>query len=447
LLEIEPCNIALYDGLRKVYGAQQRLYSIASLYKQGLAKNPNQAIFYDRLARSVKTVAMGSRQEEKLYKGKYGSEDLLLAALAIYIAAIPKFPKDKSLKLGLKDVAHSFDVRKALNRLNDKLPAAALQNIQKYLASTKDERGKEEKPADASVEESVSSRIFRMESKKRRELHFDKEKENRQAGMLKQKKQWRTRLIGDSFASGNMNKAKRQVEKVLKEDPNETSLIGRLKKQARKAKDKNIVVSFYEEQYKTKKDFWTITGYAVALRNQNLRQNFNKIMSLYDEASAKAPKSTKELAALYSGRTFTYLETGRFNECRQEVLKAMKITNGCGNLSLKLSINYAKSYAGEKNYATALGLLKMLKGEMGEGNGETSDNAIIRYIQPDPEKDEEIYMMQRLFPHERTKTEMLDILYATAKIQNKQGDSEALRQTLEEIKTIEPNNPFALKFA
>ena len=446
LIALEPDNVTHYDGLRKVYGAQQQLFPIASLYKQGLSKNPNQAVFYDRLARSVKTVAMGSQQEEKLYKGKFGSEDLLLAALGIYIMAIPKFPDDKSLRLGLKDVARSFDVRKALKKLNDKLPATLTANIQKHLASVKDGRGKPKNTRGVSVEETVTSKIARMEVKKRRELYFDKEKENRQTTMLKQKKYWQTQQIEDSFASGNISQAKQQIKKVLQENSEETHLVGALKKQARKAKDKHIVIDFYEEQYKTKKDFWTIIGYATILRKQHPQQNFTKIMSLYEKAGTLVSNSGKEVEALYGGRTLAYFETGKFAECRREALKAMEITNGCGNISLKLSINYAKSYAGENDYATALGLLKMLKRESEDVNGEI-ENTIVRYLQPDQTRDEEIYMMQRLFPHERTKTEKLDVLYAMAKIQHKQGDRVALRQTLEEIKAIEPNNQFILKFA
>ncbi|MCL2651435.1 MAG: hypothetical protein FWD60_10490, partial [Candidatus Azobacteroides sp.] len=305
-------------------------------------------------------------------------------------------------------------------------------------------RGKPENTKGVSVEETVTSKIVRMEAKNRRELYFDKEKENRQTAMLKQKKQWQTRQIEDSFASNNISRAKKQIETALKEHTKETHLVGVLKKEARKAKNNDVVVAFYEGQYQTKKDFWTIIGYATSLRKQNAQQNFTKIMSLYEEANALVSKSAKEIGALYSGLAQTYLETNRFAECRGEVLKALEITGGSGNISLKLSIDYAKSYAGEQDYGTALGLLKLLKGEAGDGNEEI-DNAIVRYIRPDSVKDEEIYLTQRLFPHERTKTEKLDVLYAIAKIQNKQGDREAFRQTLEEIKTIDPENQFVIK--
>jgi len=446
LIESEPSNIIWYDGLRKVYGARQQLFPIASLYKQGLAKNPDKPVFYDRLARSVKSIAMGSRQEENLYKGKFGSEDLLLATLSIYITAISKFPGDASLRLGLKDAARSFDVRKTLKQRSDKLPAALTDNIRKYLTSVKDKRNKPEADTkNVSVEESVTVKIARMETKKRRELYFDKEKENRREAILKHRKHLHTRQVNDSFASGNIIKAKRQIEKVLKENPKETSLIGALKKQARKAKDRNIVVAFYEEQYKAKRDFWTTIGYAVALRKQNYPANFTKIISLYDEAGTLASNSGKEQGALYLGRALTYLETGRFSECRKEVLKTLEKTNGCGNISLKLSINYAKSYAEENDYVTALNLLQLLKGKA-ENEAEMPNDPIVRYIRPDSVKDEEIYMIQQLFPHERTKTEKLDVLYTMAKIQKKQGEGNALRQTLEEIKTIDPENQFVYKY-
>ena len=442
LIELEPGNIAHYDGLGKVYNARQQLFLTASLYKQGLEKNSGNAVFYDRLARSVKTVAMGSQPEEKRYKGKFGSEDLLLAALGIYIMAIPKFPGDRSLRLGLKDTARSFNVRKALKRLNDKLTPALTAGIQQYLASVKDNRGKPENTGGASVEETVSRKIARMESKTRRELYFDKEKENRQTTMLKQKKTWQALDVKNSLASGNTARAKEQIEKVLEEHPEETHLVGVLRKQARKMQDKNTMVAFYEEQYRLKKDFWTTIGYATVLKKMDPKKNYVKIKSLYEEAEALASKSGKERGVLYNGNALACLEAGKFSECRSEVMKAMEQTNGCGNISLKLSISYAKSYAEENDYETAFRLLKMLKGEIRDVE---IDNDIVRYIQPDPERDETIYRMHQLFPHERTKAEKLDVLYAVAKIQDKQGDREAFGQTLEEIKTIDPGNQFIKK--
>jgi len=447
LIDSEPDNISYYDGLRKVYHAQQKLFAAAQLYKQGLDANPSQAAFYDRLARSVKSIAMGNEKEEKMYKGKFGNEDLLLAALGIYIAAIPKFPGDKPLLLGLKDTATSFDVRNAVKKLNNKLPVLLTASIKNYLASVKDERGKPEDAGNLPVDDKISSKLSRMESKKRRVLYFDNEKENRQTAMSKQKKQWKTLQVKDTFASGDISKAKGQIEKILKDNPKETDLIDVLKKQAKKNKDKDIIVAFYKEQYKNKKDFWTVTGYATALRKQEKQRDFTNILSLYNEAETLSKNSGKEIDALAVGRALACLEAGKFAECRETVLKALEKTGGCGNISQKLSVVYAKSYAEEGNDTAAFLLLNLMKGETEEDGTEEINNEIVKYLKPDPAKDEAIYSMQSLFPYKKTKTDKLNILYAIAKIQNKRGDTEALRQTLDEIKAIDANNQFVLKYA
>ena len=441
----ESNNIEHYDGLRKVYGAQQRLTDVALLYKQGLSQNQNQSVFYDRLARSINSIALGNRKEEKNYKYKQGSEDLLLASVGLYILAIPKFPKDQSLRLGLKDTIRCFDLRSIMNNLKDKLPTILNLSAQKLITSLKDNRGKKENDKGLSVEEITELRIAQMGSKKRRELYFDDEKRSREMSMRKQKKHWQTRQVKKSFENNNLELAKNQVQEILKQDPKETHLFGAIKKQAYKNKNNDIVVSLYKEKYETKKDFWTLIGYGTALRKQNSQTNFNRIISLYDEAEQVGlPKKALAIDALYSGRALTYFDNNEFDKGRKEILQAMDVTNGCGSVSWRLTIYYAQSYATQGDYSTALDLLKILKGESIDS---TLDNPIVRFIQPNEETDETIYYIHQISNRSRNKEEQLDILYAVAKISEKQQDYTTLNQTIDEIKAIDPQNKFAAKFS
>ncbi len=448
LLSSTPENILYYDGLAKVYGAQQKQYEAALLYKEALQAYPNRAVYYDRLAHSLNGIALGNRKTETRYRSRFGDSDLLLASVGLYLLAIPKFPGDRSLRLGLKDTLRSFDLRNLLSKTELKIPALLKLNIQKYLDKLQDSRGLPENRANRPVMEYTSGRLSQMKTMPRRELYFEEEQAERELSMSKQAKTWETQQLTATLSAGSYSLATEQAVQITREHPEETQVIGTLKDASEKANDPSIMVNFYTQQKLIIKkiDFWTYIGYASALRKENVRENKDEIISQYLLASRKRiPSTGKALFALHGGLSMTYLENEQYAEARAAILHALEQTKGCGGVSLKLTLLYARSYALQEDPDTAISLLDFLKGETG-AIASLSD-PIVRYLQPDPEADAEIHIIQQLYPYEPNREERLNVLYELMRIYHEQGMYHSKSKIREEILSLDPSNRFVLKYS
>ncbi len=103
LISVHPDKISYYDGLRKVLGAQNRISDICVLYAEGLKKNQDNPVFYDRYARALTALSGGNKIQRSKYEQETGI-DPVDYSLKLYIEAISKFPTNNILKTGLLDI-------------------------------------------------------------------------------------------------------------------------------------------------------------------------------------------------------------------------------------------------------------------------------------------------------------------------------------------------------
>lgn len=128
LINVSPQDITCYDGLRKVYGANQNTLAITKLYKKGYNLNSENTDFADRYARSLVSLATGNCKHEQLYRNENENINLFEEAIATYNKAIIQTPQNTNLRIGLHHTMVAY------NRKN-----CQLQKKQSKLISISDE--------------------------------------------------------------------------------------------------------------------------------------------------------------------------------------------------------------------------------------------------------------------------------------------------------------------
>ena len=97
LIEKKSSDIAYYDGLRKNLKRMKNETEIVSSLKSGIEKNPDNPLFYNRLAKYYREVSTGNRKTEKVLAPIEETEDLLERSIEISAQAIDKDSTKKYL--------------------------------------------------------------------------------------------------------------------------------------------------------------------------------------------------------------------------------------------------------------------------------------------------------------------------------------------------------------
>ena len=112
LIEKHHDVLYLYDGLARVYGAQQNLYNSATLYLKGVKANPNNAFFLHRYGLSLRKLCLGNSEQAQKFATEHNISNLYETATEQVLTAVSLNPQE-SFKLDLKDFP------RLLKRYND----------------------------------------------------------------------------------------------------------------------------------------------------------------------------------------------------------------------------------------------------------------------------------------------------------------------------------------
>ena len=112
LIAKHPDVLYLYDGLARVYGAQQNLYNAATLYLKGVNANPNNTFFLQRYGVSLRKLRLGNTAQARKFAFRHNISNLYETAAQQVLTANSLTPKE-CFKLDLKDFP------RLLKRYND----------------------------------------------------------------------------------------------------------------------------------------------------------------------------------------------------------------------------------------------------------------------------------------------------------------------------------------
>lgn len=433
VITTEPGNILAYNGLAKVYRAEQRLLDLCRFWEKGWNNNHENVVFMERYARSLVTVVTGDAKVAASYAYEIGSDNLAEKALYVLIDAIKRDPDRTLLRKSLMDAIDKLEkyyrLRKEELPLEDSLCKTVSELTYRYIGNWQEKQPQVNRSSVKSV-------------KPRRMLYFESERKARANSLLK-KAQLEELYVYDK----------------LKENPNvciadeyivpnsidliTSPLISRIKKDAMLAGDFRQLCEITKFRYDNSGLFWNTIAYADSLRFK--KENLEEAFSLYLNAEKKLSVTPqfKKISAVYMGLAKTFFLQELYEKGRDSLLKGLDLMSGVGGNSLHFIVHYAKSYISEGKSKDAENILLGLTQKYGLTTWTfVNTDPVFRYIYPESFSDKRIYFMQSIQKHKIGLKELLVVLYPLACIYKNQSNPERLKEIGELILEIDPASKY-----
>ena len=359
LIAAFPNKYVYYDGYARLLGAQQKSLEVAELYREGLSRNPDHPYFMQRLALRLYDIGMGNRKAEREFCRQHGETVLFESAVVLLLQAIRAGSGNDGFYQNLQDVLNGLDKRNEQLQavgteaiaLSDEVRADALSVLAEHYAS------QALRPALLSVtpaalqEESVEARLQRIDSRKRRMLYDEKEKEVFAENMQNARKHCLQEGVDQAIAQKDSIRAERYGTQLLEVDVHDTNSIGLLRRYYRKEKAYNRIVTLNRFLYLKN----AVPTNALSLAHSLVR--YGTTESDYAEAvELVRPLGDYSAAmnAVHAGCYFWTLaegcaRTGKLDEAEAALLQGLKHFSGRPARTYALLEHYAliqSSYGG-----------------------------------------------------------------------------------------------------
>lgn len=180
-INLAPNSILFYDNLDNVYGAKGDFLSSVELYRNGLIKNPDKVSFYDRSARSLMRLEVGSKKQASVYRNKINSVSLLKDAELLYEKAISKDMSKKYLLIGLNKVKEKIRINAGFSDFKKDI---------NFIKLKKENQSKYKSFFQNLTDEQLEELVNKTEIKKRIQLYSKDELLQQKKHIVNQKKKY-----------------------------------------------------------------------------------------------------------------------------------------------------------------------------------------------------------------------------------------------------------------
>lgn len=258
-------QVVLYDGLNKVYGARHKHLEQVELFRQAWLANPEEVVFYDRLANALRRLSLASRTQEIAYVEKYGTDRLIEEAAYLYLMAINLEPTKAYLRKGLLRVNRGSELRlkhTPLGRQN-------IGGISRDTLSRTDAVQPEETSNPKRLRDFDRTELIEIldTSKKltRRELHFEDEKASRARELRKFNKRANRLIYRQCLIEGNDTEAEVFARRIRALDPSDTDVKHGLRRIYIRQKRYSELESLHRDMHEVRPTYWSALSLGKAL--------------------------------------------------------------------------------------------------------------------------------------------------------------------------------------
>ncbi|WP_288242121.1 hypothetical protein [uncultured Bacteroides sp.] len=443
LIEIAPKDITCYDGLKKVYGANQNTLEIVKLYKNGYNINPENTDFAVRYARALVSLATGNSKHEQLYRDEYQSTNLFEEAISIYNKVIAQTPQNVNLRTGLNHIITAY------NRKNYQLQKSQseLIVISDEILNTAHSFLAEYTPNPINtLKNNPRSKLdyaaftYRIANKKRRNLYTSIEKKVREENIARMKRREGERIIKGLLNERDLTGLFAISSLLLAERSRTTHFIGLLKKRIKLQTFRTYILAIYDKFTAQKQDFWSLIGKGAL--HYKCDSNSQNALKYYLQAEQNMfVYSAQRIASVYGGQAKCYQSIGSLERSEIVLRKGLDLL-GTNNAALSLMILYAQNYVLQGKYADAISMMHYIAGK--NKDFETKQDTAFPYLYS-LNLDWNTHQVSTIPITQKHPGEHLKVLYALAKMQSENLDREGLTQTLMWINEINPNDRFLKK--
>lgn len=456
MLATLPAHISIYDCYKKALAHHNRTNEIIPYYKGAIEKFPDRVDFYDHLAKTYREIVTGNKKLEKELSRQEDGNDLLQTAVGWYEKAIQRKPGKKFLYFGLLDTlcAKSFEeksvAKQARSAVSDtelsSMSEAERQLTEPYLREWLDRKHPHTANPRARIvsgtESSIKTKILKIQNKERRPLYTTVEMESRVREIKLVTKRLNVELYKILYSKNDLPAMTTLASQVLRDNPDETYLLGKTRKYLKKAERWDLLCQLYEERIKSYKDFWTQCGRAIAYLRNGSPATAQPL--LLDLSRPIKYRTGKKADMVFRGLCDCAIAFGNIPEGKKWLLKGVEALNGLGGATTALLLKYAQCLSMEGKSEVAVDLLRK---RLDLSYLTSISDPMLRYIAPDMSSSPESYYLHQFYNKERKihVEEKVSILCAIAKIQKKESDTWGVEQTCKEIEALIPSYPFVKK--
>ena len=454
-----PAHISIYDCYKNLLARENRTDEIIPYYKNAIEKFPARADFYDRLAKIYREIATGNKKIEKRVCEAENETNLIEAASRWYDRGIAQNPHKKFLYFGLLDTLYARSGKKGkpknkkgrtvidandLPDMDEREQQLTEPYIQEWLRRKNPETAVNKSKARiaASVPVQIRTQIEKIKTRKRKPLFYPADIESRAREMKLAIKKLDMNLHSYYCTQNDLLAMTTLTKEILRENPDETQILGKARKMLKKAGRWDLQVDIYNDRYQSFNDFFTHEGLSYA----NLRKkDISRALQLYNILSTKTTLlSAVKTDMVYRGLCECYVAWKNYAEGKRQLLTALRKINGIGGIATSLLIRYAELTYLEGNPQTAIELLRI---KLNPDYHTRLQDSVLTYIAPDLSSSPALFYLHQTYRESKTihKEEKVSILCAIAKIQEKENNRNEFNATIREINKLIPSYPFIKK--
>lgn len=422
LISSYPAKICYYDGLAKVFNAQQKNMESAELFRQGMIVNPDNALFKQRLSLSMMSIVTGNAKAEKEFIGKYGEQNIYEASATLLIEGIALNNKNKGFYLNLKDIPHRLTKRNLSNDDNISLPDSIQLQINNLTANYENKWALSRQSKKTFINtDNVDEVVSMITTRNRRNIDNAKEERNRTENIRKNKKSHWKAALDKHINRADVSKVEKYGTLILEENINDTNTIGKLR---RFYKDNNHPARYLAlHRYLCIKNETPASTLALAValcKFGNNRSDLIEAKKLLNDLKVYINTlPTLSIASYYQSLSFIYHKNNLDDLARTQLLEGLKQFGGQGGASYSLLEKYAETFHPRKN-TTGVEILKALCGKKYNKNKDAAWEYVLLYIDWKNNKESDTISAETLKP-----------LYALSRQQNRISSEAAVSTKME----------------
>lgn len=459
LLARQPSNVKYYKGLSKVYNALNRQDQSAALWLDAHRDYSHLPVFYIGYAIAIQSLWMGNPKQAATFMAAHHIEKNLLEHAALrYLEALEKWPDNRRLQLGLLDVCNTVKRNERLVESHKRTPVTFSADLQKKIQDATQQAvsfwqmtREDVKYKNTDIRQ-AAGRVSRLTQKRRRELYFEEERQQRAQYMTLHKNKIAYAQCNEALLQQDFGKAEQYTQTIIANDTNSTCALGILKKIYNRQRNYTQLATICRSHAGSTGSAWAYMALASALMKQN-GASIREAETIYAtvEQATESNRSFLSVSAK-QGRAKCFRVQRQYDQSQQKLGEALTVVRPETGTATLLLVDYVQTCADKGDASTAEAILQCMTDEQAT----VTDNvpSDIRQILAARKQDVEEYKSRKrgTKKHPRTsgnrqRQEGQDWCahYALAKLQKRQGNHNGLSKTLRTIEQAEPHNRFVRK--
>ncbi|MDR0828970.1 MAG: hypothetical protein LBN95_02515 [Prevotellaceae bacterium] len=366
LINENPSVLFLYDGLAKVFGAQQNLLSAAELYKNSVNTNSDNAFFLHRYSLSIRNLCLGNSAQAQQFSAQNNIDNLYENAAEQLLNAVAINPKTQ-FQLDLKDFV------KLLEKYNQN-PRNSSQNLilsdniitqidaVTHSVSNKWTKLRRSRQPNIPSENNYNSNGNGRGHGRHNRHYNNNEQRERENSERKSKKRACYQYFKNNERSNNANKVEQWGFQILNDDIKDTNIVGKMRKYFKQNNKSDKVIAVNRHFYNNNNNVYSALALAASLmKYKNNTQSINEAKTLLNSVNQYINNFTSiAKGAYYNTLAQIKIKENNKNAARATLIEGIALFDGKGGIAYSLMSRYAASYDKNNEATKAISIQKML---------------------------------------------------------------------------------------